>query len=113
MLIVDDHPQFTAAAGDLLRAEGMRVVGRAATGEEAVAAAARLRPDVVLLDVRLPDSDGFAVARRLAALEHPPAVVLTSSEERAALEPLVACCPARGFLPKEGLSGAALRGLLG
>ena len=68
VLIVDDHPEFVAAAGALLRSEGLRVVGRAATGAEALAEAARLRPDLVLLDVRLPDSDGFAVARRLAGL---------------------------------------------
>ena len=67
----------------------------------------------MLLDVRLPDSDGFAVARRLAGLGTPPAVsVLTSSEEGADLEPLAARSPAVGFLPKEGLSGAGLRGML-
>ena len=66
MLIVDDHDGFRASARALLEAEGFAVVGDAADGAGAVAAAERLRPDVVLLDVQLPDVDGFAVAERLA-----------------------------------------------
>ena len=79
VLIVDDHAPFRARARALLEADGFEVVGEAADGEAAVAAAQRLRPDVVLLDVQLPGIDGFAVAERLAAEAEPPAVVLISS----------------------------------
>lgn len=112
MLIVDDHPGFLACARSLLRAEGLQVVGQATTGADALAQAARLAPDLVILDVRLPDTDGFEVSRRLGALDRPPVVVLISSDEREAIDPLVARSGARGFLPKESLSGAALREIL-
>ena len=112
VLIVDDHPGFLACARSLLHAEGLRVVGQATTGADALAQAARLSPDLVILDVRLPDTDGFEVSRRLGALEPPPVVVLTSSDARAEIDPLVARSGARGFLPKESLSGATLRAML-
>ena len=67
VLIVDDHADFRASARALLEAEGFDVVGEAASGEEAIAEAGRLRPEVILLDIQLPGDDGFAVARRLAA----------------------------------------------
>ena len=65
VLIVDDHPSFRASARMLLESEGWEVVGDAEDGERALVAAAQLHPDVVLLDVQLPDLDGFAVSRRL------------------------------------------------
>ena len=65
VLIVDDHPSFRASARTLLEAEGYDVVGEAENGESAVAAALRLRPDLVLLDVQLPDIDGFEVADQI------------------------------------------------
>ena len=67
VLIVDDHEAFRQSASALLEAEGFDVVGQAADGPEAIAEAERLRPEVVLLDIQLPDLDGFAVAERLAA----------------------------------------------
>ena len=73
VLIVDDHEGFRQSARALLEAEGFAVVGDAADGAAAVAEVARLRPDVVLLDVQLPDLDGFAVAGRLAAAPRPAA----------------------------------------
>lgn len=112
VLIVDDHPGFRACARALLEEEGFDVIGQAETGASAVVAAEALRPGLVLLDVRLPDVDGFEVARRLALLPGGPAVVLTSSEDPEDLDAQVATSGARGFVAKEDLSGTALRALL-
>jgi DNA-binding NarL/FixJ family response regulator len=113
VLIVDDHDGFRESARALLEAEGFAVVGDAADGAAALAAALRLRPDVVLLDVQLPDVDGFAVADRLAALSEPPRVVLISSRDAAAYGPRLDAAPACGFLAKRELSGASLAALVG
>jgi DNA-binding NarL/FixJ family response regulator len=112
VLVVDDHAGFRDAAGALLEAEGFEVVGEAATGADALAATERLRPDVVLLDIRLPDIDGLSVAEELAALADPPEVVLVSSRDAAAYGARLRSSPARGFLGKGELSGDALRRLL-
>jgi DNA-binding NarL/FixJ family response regulator len=112
VLIVDDHRAFRASARRLLEAEGFTVVGEASDGHTAIAAAQQLEPDVVLLDVQLPDLDGFDVAARLAALGSPSAVVLTSSRAAREYGPVLADSPARGFIAKAELSGAALAGLL-
>jgi CheY-like chemotaxis protein len=109
VLIVDDHDGFRSSARTLLEADGFTVVGDAATGAEAIAAVTRLRPDVVLLDIRLPDFDGFAVADRLAGLPDPPVVVFVSSRDAATYGPRL--WNAR-FLAKHELSGAALSDLL-
>ena len=77
VLIVDDHRPFRVNARQLLEAEGFTVVGEAADGREAIEAAQRLEPDVILLDVNLPDMDGFDVADRIAALDLRSAIVLT------------------------------------
>src|SRR4051812_25756037 len=108
LLIVDDHQEFRSSARALLEADGFVVVGEAADGEEALASAAQLRPDIVLLDIALPKLDGFAVAERLAAGEEAPAVVLVSSRERSAYGGRLASVPVRGFLTKSELSGQAL-----
>jgi DNA-binding NarL/FixJ family response regulator len=113
VLIVDDHPSFRASARSLLEAEGYEVVGEAADGAEALRASAQLRPDWVLLDVQLPDMDGFEVARQLAAGDDPPQVVLTSSRDGADYGACIAESRARGFVPKAELSGTALTLLLG
>jgi len=112
VLIVDDHDGFRESASLLLEAEGFAVVGEAADGVAALAAVERLRPEVVLLDVKLPDLDGFAVAERLAAMPVPPSVVLISSREAAAYGPRLQLALARGFLAKRELTGAALRALV-
>lgn len=112
VLIVDDHPGFRAAARTLLVAEGFEVVGEASDGAEAVEAAASLEPDLVLLDVQLPDMDGFAVAVALGRLPHPPGVVLTSSREAVDFGPLIGSCGACGFVPKDELCGARLAALV-
>jgi DNA-binding NarL/FixJ family response regulator len=112
VLIVDDHSSFRALARRLLEAEGYEVVGEAPDGASALAAVADLRPAIVLLDVQLPDVDGFTVSRRLAAEDEPPVVVLISSRDRSAYRRRLADTPARGFLAKSELSGPALAALL-
>jgi DNA-binding NarL/FixJ family response regulator len=112
VLIVDDHGSFRATARKLLEAEGFEVVGEAESGEAALEAVERLRPDVVLLDVQLPDMDGFDVAARLPKNGHRPAVVLTSSRDVSEFYGLVEQSGARGFVPKDELSGRRIAALL-
>jgi DNA-binding NarL/FixJ family response regulator len=113
VLIVDDHASFRASAREVLEAEGFAVVGEARDGTSGVELAQELHPDVVLLDVQLPDIDGFDVAAQLAALNgSAPAVVLTSSRDPSDYGSLIAESGARGFIPKGELSGAAVRALL-
>jgi DNA-binding NarL/FixJ family response regulator len=113
LLIVDDHPGFRSLARKLLEAGGFEVVGEAADGQAAVAIARELRPEVVLLDIQLPDIDGFQVTARLADGEAGPVVVLTSTRDRADYGQRVERSGARGFIPKAELSGAALRAFVG
>lgn len=112
VLIVDDHPAFRASARRMLEADGYDVVGEAADGASAVALALELRPDLVLLDVQLPDVDGFDVAARLTGRDGAPAVVLTSSRDGADFGSLVARSGARGFVAKAELSGEAIAALV-
>ena len=113
VLIVDDHPTFRASARLLLEAEGYDVIGEAGDGASALRSARELAPQVVLLDVQLPDIDGFDVAARLLDGEDGPVVVLTSSRDGADFGPLVERSGARGFIPKAELSGERLRALTG
>ena len=112
VLIVDDHPSFRASARAILEAEGFEVSGEAEDGEAAIAAAGRLHPDVILLDVQLPDLDGFEVTRRLIADNGKTCVVLVSSRDGADFGPLVESCGACGFVPKSELSGEAVTALI-
>jgi DNA-binding NarL/FixJ family response regulator len=113
VLIVDDHDDFRASASALLAAEGFTVVGGVADGAGVVDAVERLRPDVVLLDIQLPDLDGFGVAERLASMGDPPRVVLVSSRDAASYGPRLKGAPVCGFLAKRELSGASLAALVG
>jgi DNA-binding NarL/FixJ family response regulator len=115
VLIVDDHPSFRATARALLETEGLDVVGEAKDGLSALAEVARLHPQVVLLDVHLPDIDGFEVASRLAADADGggPTVILVSSHDVRDFGRLVARSGAVGFIPKAELSGAAIAELIG
>jgi DNA-binding NarL/FixJ family response regulator len=113
ILIVDDHPSFLAAARLLLESEGFEVVGVATDGETGVAETIRLAPDVVLVDVRLPDIDGFEVAARLHEAGAPSAVVFTTSRDGSDFGPLLEESGARGFVGKPELSGDAVRALIG
>ena len=112
ILVVDDHPTFRATARALLEAEGFVVVGEAADGESALTEIGRLSPEVVLLDVQLPDIDGFEVAARAAGLDAVPQIVLTSSREASDFGSLIEDSGARGFIAKDELSGAAIAALL-
>jgi DNA-binding NarL/FixJ family response regulator len=113
VLIVDDHPSFRASARRMLEASGYTVVGEAADGEAALSAARELDPDLVLLDVQLPDIDGFEVAARLAQLDDATEIVLTSSRAATEYGDAVAESPARGFIAKHELSSASLAELTG
>jgi DNA-binding NarL/FixJ family response regulator len=114
VLIVDDHPSFRASARRMLEAHGYDVVGEAGDGSAALQAAERLRPEIVLLDVRLPDIDGFDVARALLGRTGVgPRVVLTSSHDYADLGDAVGSSGVSGFIPKEELTASALDALVG
>jgi len=112
VLIVDDHAGFRAMARALLEAEGFEVVGEAEDAAAALLAASHLQPQVVLLDIQLPDLDGFEVAERLARAGDPPAVVLVSTRDVSSYRRRLAGSPVRGFIPKNELSGSALSALV-
>jgi len=112
LVIVDDHAEFRRSAGALLAAEGFDVVGEASDGPEAVEAVARLRPQVVLLDIQLPGVDGLSIAEQLVEGTDPPVVVLISSREAAAYGERLRRSSAKGFIQKNALSGDAIAALL-
>ena len=112
MLIVDDHAPFRSLARRLLVAGGFQVVGEAADGAGALLAVRDLAPDDVLLDVQLPDLDGFAVAEALAREPGAPVVVLVSSRERLDYGHRIEASTARGFIAKADLSGETLLGVI-
>ena len=110
VLIVDDQPEFRRLARELLEADGFVVVGEAIDARTALSAARDLRPDLVLLDVRLPDGSGVDVARTVSGWAVPPAVVLTSTAD---YSQAVQDCGAVGFIPKSRLSGTVFREVAG
>ena len=110
VLIVDDHPGFRDTARRMLERDGFDVVGEAADGASGLTLARELDPDVILLDVALPDGSGFDVAERLRI--EGPDVVLVSTRERADLGPRLEAAPALGFIQKDELTSDAVRSLL-
>jgi DNA-binding NarL/FixJ family response regulator len=110
VLIVDDHPSFRTCARMILEADGFTVIGEAEDGAGALSAIDELQPDLVLLDIQLPDMDGFAVLERLGS--GAPPVVLISSRDACDYDGLIRKSRARGFIAKADLSGAAVRSLL-
>ncbi len=112
VLIVDDHPSFRASARAVLEAEGFDVVGEAEDGGTALDAVRELVPDVILLDVQLPDADGFDLCEQICAKCSTPSVILVSSREAADYDGLIDRSPARGFISKADLSGDSFRALL-
>jgi DNA-binding NarL/FixJ family response regulator len=111
VVIVDDHPSFRASARAVLEASGFEVVAEAADGSTALELLHRLRPDVVLLDVQLPDMTGFDVCVECGDVEE-TAIILVSSRDGADFGDLVERCGARGFIPKAELTGEAVAALV-
>jgi len=112
VLIIDDNPDFRTAARQLLERHRFVVVAEAETGTSGIEMVNEQRPDLVLLDVQLPDVDGFEVAERLSRLEVPVEVILTSSLDGTDFGELVARSSALGFVPKAELSASAIEALL-
>ena len=110
-LIVDDSARFLDAARAVRELGGLRVVGIASTGAEALARAGETAVDVALVDLDLDGENGFDVARLLT--DRVPAVVLISTHSREDFQELIAASPARGFLHKSTLSARAIRDVLG
>ena len=108
VLIVDDHADFRRNARALLEAEGFEVVGEAVDGASAIAEAHRLRPRLVLLDIQLPDLDGFEVAARVGRSSDRPTVVLTSSRDVSSYRRRLVQSPELAFIAKSELSGEKL-----
>lgn len=113
VVVVDDNAGFRRMVRRLLEQEGFEVVGEAAGGVAALAVVARVRPGLVLLDVSLPDIDGFTVLLRLQATGDRTPVILTSTRAAVDYQPFLAASTARGFVAKSELSGAPLHTLLG
>jgi CheY-like chemotaxis protein len=113
VLVVDDDATFRALAAKVLIGSGFEVAGEAGGVEEALARVAELRPDAALVDIGLPDGDGFGLAQRLSSLAWPLRVVLISTDAGATSELALRRSGATGFLAKHQLSGHALRQLLG
>ena len=111
VLIVDDHPSFRSSARVVLEADGFDVIGEAVDGTSGLALLRKLRPDVVLLDVQLPDMTGFDICEECGDLEH-TAIVLVSSRDAGDYDGLIESSGARGFIAKADLSGEAVAALL-
>jgi DNA-binding NarL/FixJ family response regulator len=112
VLVVDDQPVFLRTASSLIRATpGFEQVGGAASGREALELAADSKPDLVLVDVRMPGMDGIETARRLAAADPDAMVVLISLEEVPELASAVEAARAAGYMRKQDLSTRSLREL--
>jgi DNA-binding NarL/FixJ family response regulator len=114
ILIVDDNPRFLHAARSSLERQGVRVVGVAATGAEALAQAEALEPDVALVDIGLGEESGFELSRRLVEgfphLRGRVVVISTRGEDDYA--DMIEASPAVGFISKSHLSARALSELL-
>ena len=112
VLVIDDHAGFRIGARMVLERGPFAVVGEAADAASGLLAAERLRPDVVLLDIVLPDADGFTVLETLLGRPAPPDVVLMSTRDASDYGDRVARSGARGFIQKARLGVPALNDLL-
>jgi two-component system, NarL family, nitrate/nitrite response regulator NarL len=112
-VIVDDDEAFVKVAQAVLERDGVTVIGAASSCAEAIQRSEALRPDVVLIDIRLGQESGFDVARQLADNRHPAAMIMISTHAAEDYADLIAETPVAGFLPKAQLSSAAIRRILG
>ena len=112
-VIVDDDEAFVKVAQAVLERDGVTMAGTASSCAGAVERAEALRPDVVLIDIRLGQESGFDVASRLAENRHAPALIMISTHAGVDYADLIAESPVAGFVPKVQLSGAAIRRILG
>jgi DNA-binding NarL/FixJ family response regulator len=112
VLIVDDHPTFRTFARRVLEEAGFAVVGEASDCHTAVEAVQGLKPEVVLLDVLLPDGSGLDVATQLGRADDAPTVVLTSSRTAGDLGRALREAPAHGFITKAEFSAPRFASLL-
>jgi DNA-binding NarL/FixJ family response regulator len=112
-LIVDDSEGFLASASSLLESQGLEIVARASSRDEALELAEALEPDVALIDIVLGDEDGVALTRQLAARVPATRIILISSYGRDDLGELLTGSPAVGFIPKSALGAKAIARLLG
>jgi len=110
-IVVDDHAAFRASARRLLELTGYDVVAEAGDGASGLALVRELEPDLVLLDVALPDMSGFDVADALAG--GPTAILLVSSRDPGDLGRRIRKSAAMGFIPKDQLSEERIRALVG
>ena len=113
VLIVDDDAAFSDLAARVVTSWGDVVVGRAGSVATGLATAAELRPDTVLVDIGLPDGDGFALTEQLIAMPWPMRVILISSDSDPANISAARRAGAAGFVPKDELSGVELRDWIG
>ena len=111
-VIVDDDASFLDAARAVLERDGVTVAGVALNIAEAVQRVEALRPDVVLIDIRLGEESGFGAVRQLATAGHAAALIMISTDAGEDYADLIADSPAAGFVPKAKLSGAAIRRIL-
>jgi two-component system nitrate/nitrite response regulator NarL len=111
-LLVDDSEEFLVSAAQLLSLQGVQVVGRASSGNEALRLVRRLSPDVALVDVELGDEDGIELARQLTSSGSPAIVILISLRDRNELTELMAGSGAAGFLRKDALDARAVTELV-
>jgi DNA-binding NarL/FixJ family response regulator len=112
VLIVDDHEGFRRMARDLLVRAGYQIIGEADDGASAISAARALRPEIILLDIQLPDIDGFEVARALRAESMQDHVILISTRDAADYGRRIGASGVRGFIAKAELSGKTIRSVL-
>ncbi|MET0771495.1 MAG: response regulator transcription factor [Candidatus Limnocylindrales bacterium] len=113
VLTIDDQPRFRAVARQLVDSVlGLHAVGDASTGQEGMALARSLRPDVVLLDVNLPDIDGIEVCRQLRGERPTPTVILVSSDDEHEYAVAARECGAIAFVPKQRLTAGLLQAIL-
>jgi CheY-like chemotaxis protein len=111
VLVVDDNAGFRGLAARVLSGWGYEVI-EAGGVAEAVACAVERRPQTVVVDIDLPDGDGFGLTEQLVALPSPPRVVLVSTDADPGNRAAARRVGAVGFLPKDELLGGALQGMI-